>query len=82
MSDFQTKASNPEEELNKELITQAEELLEQSIKADETFSTLLKTYWKDKKLIADISDSIHLNNETMKSLKNEIKDRNSRFIKK
>lgn len=73
---------NSEEILNQELLTQAETLLKQSLDMDKTFRGLLKTNWKDKKLVGEISDSIHVNNQTIESLKNEIKDRNSRIVKK
>lgn len=80
MQDFQTR--NSEEHLNLDLLKQAEQLLKNAIGMDNTFRELLKSNWKDKKIVGEINDSIHTNNETIESLKNEIKDRNSRITKK
>lgn len=80
MQDFPIR--NSEEQLNLDLLKQAEKLLQDCLANDEMFRGLLKTYWKDKKLVGEINDSIHTNNQTIESLKDEIKDRNSRITKK
>lgn len=82
MTDSQTKSSNGNEELEVALLKQAQELLEIGKKDDLMFRDLLKKNWKDKKLVGEINDSIQFNNQTMKALQDEIKDRNSKLNKK
>ena len=79
---FQTKNFNIEDTVNLECLQQAEILFNQSVNADKIFHLSLKKNWKDKKLVAELNDSIYLNNQTMEDLKNEIKDRNNRIPKK
>ena len=82
MQTFQTKNFNIEDTINLECLKQAEILLNQSVNADKIFHLSLQKNWKDKKMVAELNDSIYLNNQTMEDLKNEIKDRNNRIPKK
>ena len=80
MSVYQTKSF--EERLEFSLLNHVKILYRQGQNFDFLLRDILKKNWKERRFVGDISDSIHHNNEANESLKNEIKDRSSRIVKK
>lgn len=77
-----SETKSGDELLNQDLIKQADETLKFHQEIDAFLRKKLSEYWKDKEMIMQVSESLHMNSKTIKALENEIKDRNSRIFNK